>query len=424
MPTWLFVLSMIALAAMAIVLFLALFDRGLRYKIAHPPQEPLESEEFLCMFEALTDAKLHRRTNLRVLTNGDQFYEAMLEAISRARHHVHIEAYIFQTDTISQRFVDALAERARGGVKVRVVLDAVGSAATTHGFMQPITDVGGCVAFYHPLRISKLPKYNNRTHRELMIVDGQIGFIGGPGVGDHWFSGDGDHPRWRDTSVELRGDAVPALQACFAENWLEASGELLTSPQLYPLCEEQNDTAVFVLQSTPSAGGSTRARIAFQLLLASAQKSIKVQTPYFLPDKSLREELLKAVERGVEVTIIVPGKKADHILTRSTSRAMFGRLLKGGVRIFEYQPSMIHVKSLMVDSTWSVVGSTNFDNRSFGLNDETNVVVHDPSFTARMEQDFALDLAESKEVTLKDWKDRPLLGRLPELVGWVLERQQ
>jgi cardiolipin synthase A/B len=422
--TW-FVLGLIALACMAIVLYAAFFDRGLKYKIAHPSWEDGDVEKFLCMLEALTDSKLHRKTGIEVFTNGENYYEAELEAIHNAQHSIHLEAYIFQRGKVVDRFLEALAHRARSGVEVRMTIDALGSAGLTKTYLEPLRKAGGKVEWYHPFRIPKLPHYNNRTHRELLIVDGKIAFLGGSGWADHWLISNDKHPRWRDTMVRVTGDALPSLQAVFAENWLEASGELLIGPPYFPEEESGHSTSCMVVQSTPSAGGSTRARMLFQMLLAAAGKSIHITTPYFLPDRSMSDELIRAMkERNVEVRILVPGAKSDHMLTRSSSRMAYGRLLQHGARIFEYQPAMIHAKILIIDGVWSVVGSTNFDNRSFGINDEVNLVVRDERVAERLQQDFARDLAHSREITLETWRKRNVFERLPEILGWVLERQQ
>lgn len=418
------VIATIAILAMALVLFVALFDPGLRYRISAPRTEKLDSDDFLYMLEALTDAKVNRRVSLEVLTNGNKFYEAELQAIADAKQSVNLEAYIFQRGEIAQRYLKALGERARAGVKVNLLMDGVGSAGVTESYVQELKDAGGKLAFYNPMKWHRLPRYNNRTHRELLVVDGELAFIGGAGVADHWYKGDEKSARWRDTMVRVKGDAVPNLQATFAENWLESCGELLTGPEYFKITEVENDTAVLVINSTPSAGGSTRARVLFQVLLASAQRSVEITTPYFLPDRSMCEELARAAERGVKVTVLVPGRHSDHVLTRSSSRAAYGKLLRAGIRIFEYEPGMLHAKILLVDGLWSVVGSTNFDNRSFGLNDEVNLAARDVAFTERLEEDYARDLANSREVTLNDWRKRSIFERAPELLGWVLERQQ
>jgi cardiolipin synthase len=320
--------------------------------------------------------------------------------------------------------VDALIAKAAEGIAVRVVLDALGSLGTSSRYFKELVNAGGKVEWYQSVRFSRLPYYNHRSHRELLICDGRIGFIGGAGIADQWYHGSKGKPAWRDTMVRVEGDAVPNLQATFAENWLEASGELLVGSEYFPIHELDSKSAALVINSTPSGGGSTRARMLFQVLLASARKSIHITTPYFLPDRSLSQELVRAVARGVEVTIITPGKHSDHMLTRSSSRRSYGPLLNAGARIFEYQPAMIHAKILTIDGVWSVVGSTNFDNRSFGLNDEVNLASCDTKLTARLEEDFGRDLAHSREISYDMWRKRSWLERGPEILGWILERQQ
>ncbi len=259
-----------------------------------------------------------------------------------------------------------------------------------------------------------------------MVIDGRLAFIGGAGIADHWYKGKHRDPRWRDTMVKVEGPSVANLQATFAENWLESSGEVLTGADNFPaepVMAPQN--AALVVNSTPSAGGATRARILFQMLIASARKSIHITTPYLLPDHAMIDELLRAInERGVEVKLLVPGKRSDHLLTRSSSRLAYGKLLRADADIFEYQPAMMHAKIMLIDAVWGIVGSTNFDNRSFGLNDEVNLAVRDPDFVERLESDFVNDLAQSERITYEKWRRRPFLKRAPELLGWVLERQQ
>src|SRR5581483_459139 len=391
------VVAVLAILAQSIILVVAFFGRGPRYKISSPSSQSLESPEFLYMLEALTDAKLNAHTRLEVFTNGVNFYEAELHAIREAKSSVHLEAYIFQEGEIAKRFVDALTSKAAEGLPVRVVLDGLGSLGTSSSYFKALKNAGGKVEWYQSVKFSRLPHYNHRSHRELLICDGQAGFLGGAGIADHWYHGSKGKPAWRDTMVRVEGDAVPNLQATFAENWLEASGELLVGTEYFPMYEADSKSAALVINSTPSGGGATRARMLFQVLLASARKSIHITTPYFLPDHSLSQELLRAVARGVDVTIITPGKHSDHMLTRSSSRRSYGPLLHAGARIFEYQPAMIHAKILIIDGVWSVVGSTNFDNRSFGLNDEVNLASCDAKFSARLEEDFVRDLADSRE---------------------------
>jgi cardiolipin synthase len=279
--------------------------------------------------------------------------------------------------------------------------------------------------WYHPLRWNNWTRVNNRTHREMLIVDGEAGFIGGAGIDDQWLFPQEKLPPWRDTVCRVRGEAVEGLQSVFLENWLNSSGEILAGAEYFPVPPQSGNARALVIDSTPSFGGSTRAHILYQALIRSAKKSIYITTPYFLPDTSIREEMLRAItDRKVDIKIIAPGRKSDHAMTRNSSRALYGDLLQAGANIFEYTPTMIHAKIMIVDGLWAVVGSTNFDNRSFGINDEVNLAARDPGLAARLTSDFENDLTQSRRVTYADWKRRPVWERVFESVGWFFQRQQ
>jgi cardiolipin synthase len=290
--------------------------------------------------------------------------------------------------------------------------------------LEELRRAGGRVFWYHPIRWYTLPRINNRTHRELIIVDGRLAFVGGAGFADVWRFDRPGKKRWRDTMFRVQGDVVRSLQASFVENWIESSGEILTGEHYFPECSAQGTATSLVVNSSPTTGLSTRGRVLFQTLLACARKSIFIATPYFVPDKSVRREIVRAVGRGVRVRIITPGRHSDQLLTRRSSRRLYGPLLEAGAEIYEYQPAMMHVKSLVVDELWSVVGSTNFDNRSFGLNDEVNLAVCDASLAQRLLEDFARDLAVSRAIDYREWQRRSLLERGHEWLGRLLERQQ
>ena len=419
------VIAIIAILLQGLTLFLGLFGPRLRYRILSPASTPTDSKQFFEVLECVANAAMTQAKEIEVLTNGDCYYEAELEAIRKAKKTINIEAYIFQRGEIAKRFVDTLTERAKAGVCVKLVLDALGCFTTTESYLKPLLDAGGKVGFYHPFRWYRVPRINNRTHREIMVIDGETGFIGGSGVADHWWKSKGKSARWRDTMFRITGEVVNGLQSVFAENWLEVSGEILNGEDYYPKVSAKGKISVMVLSSTPSVNESTRARILYQTLLASAQKRIYITTPYFLPDRGVREEIIQAIrERDVEVKIIAPGKKIDHLLTRRSSRRLFGDLLKAGAKIYEYKPSMIHAKIMIIDHVWSIVGSTNFDSRSFVLNAESNLIVFDESVADRLSKDFAADLANSQDITYEKWQKRPIYEKVQEWFGWVLERQQ
>ena len=372
----------------------------------------------------LADSSLHESTHIDVLTNGENFYEAQLAAIRGAKRSVNLEAYIFQKGEVTRRFVEAMTERARNGVKVNVVLDAIGSFATWNSYFKELEKAGGRVEWYHGFKWHQLPRLNSRTHREILVVDCEVAFVGGAGYADHWLISKKKHPRWRDTVCRMQGDAVSAVQATFIENWLEASGELLTEDEYFCFSSAPAGSVTLVVDSSLTSGQSTRARMLFQTLIASAKDRIEITTPYFLPDKGLRLELIRALERGVRVMIVCPGRWNDHILVRQASRRLYGSLLKAGAEIHEYGQSMIHAKVLVIDKLWSVYGTTNMDHRSFTINDEINVATNDPNLAKRFSEDFARDIAVSKKITYDMWKRRPLFDRFTEGLGRLLERQQ
>jgi cardiolipin synthase len=422
------VLSLVAILFLLLMLVLALFEPGLPYKVIAQRSAPPDSERFRRVLAALAGSHVHEKTQVDVLSAGQAFYDAMLEEVRGARQTINLEAYIFKRGDVTRRFVAALLERARAGVRVNMNLDAIGSFTTWAGYFKELRAAGGRVHFYHPLRWYNLPRFNNRTHREILVVDGRVGFVGGAGYADYWSSPHGPGKRkkpWRDTMFRVRGGAVTGLQSTFVENWVETTGELLSGEEYFPFCPAPGRTPAMVVTSSPTTGRSTRGRLLYQTLLASATKSIHITTPYFLPDKAARAEMVRAMrERGVEIKIVTPGQHTDHLITRRSSRRLFGDLLRAGAWIGEYQPTMIHAKVMLVDGVVSVVGSTNFDHRSFGLNDEVNLVTFDAALADRLEEDFARDQALCRAVSYKEWMGRSRVERLTEWFGWLLERQQ
>lgn len=425
MHVFLVVVIIAALAAQALALLLFFFEPSLAYRIVQLPDVPTDEKEFARMIEAIAAGNMQEGNRVDVLPNGECFYEEQLKAMKAARKHIHIEAYIFYRGKITRRVVQTLAERARAGVQVRLVLDGIGCLFTTRGYMKELIDAGGKVEWYNDLKWYLLPRFNHRTHREIMVIDGTIGFVGGAGYADHWLYGTRKQKRWRDSMFRVVGPVVRSLQAVFAENWLEATGEVLLGEEMFPSEKKEGKAMAMVVGSSPSAGRSTRARMLFQSLIAGADKSICIATPYFLPDRGARAQIVRAIrERGVDVKVITSGDQSDHPAVRRSARRLYGELLEAGATIAEYQPTMIHTKVLIIDDTWSVVGSTNFDHRSFGLNDEVNLVACEQELAGRMRELFDKDMAESRVITYNRWRKRPLFSKLHDWFGWVLERQQ
>ena len=419
-------LASAALLGLLVVLVLA--EPGLRYAVNDTPPSP-GSHELLGLIAALADAPVGWATRIEVMPDGSRFYPAMLDTIGQARHSVHLEAFIFRRSAIADRFLDALIERARAGVRIRVVLDAIGCWNTPQRYFSGLLAAGGEVAWYQPIRWHTFKRFNNRTHRELLIVDGEQAFVGGAGVASWWDEPQSGLPPWRDTMVHIRGPVVSSLQAVFAENWLESSGELLADAGSFPDCRAQPrppsaGRRAIVVAGTPSAGRATRARMLFQLLIASARRTVLIQSPYFLPDRSMRAELRRATERGVSVQVLVPGQHNNHPIARRASRRRYGELLGAGIEVAEYQPGMNHTKLLVVDNVLAVVGTSNFDNRSFGLNDEVNAVLIDAQAVSALEWGFRQHAREALKITVADWRARSLSERALAILGILLERQQ
>ena len=353
---------------------------------------------------------------IEILENGEGIFPPMLAAIAAAKKTVNFEAYIFWSGEVGSRFRDAFVERASHGVEVRILLDAVGSP----GRKLKSSDVdalkrAGCrVEFFHSRKPWKLWVLNHRNHRRVMVVDGAVGFTGGVGFADEW-SGNADSPEhWRDTQARVEGPVVRGLQRAFQENWSEVTGEPLVGDQFFPALSPAGSSSAAVVPSSPLAPMSGAERV-YSVSLAAAAKEVWIANSYFLPDDETTRLLVAADKRGADVRVMVPGDEHNDVpATKAAGRASFGPLLQGGVKIYEYQPTMFHLKTMVVDGIFSTVGSANFDERSFHLNEEINLFVYDPAFAARMRDRFERDMQQCREYTLAMWNKRPLTKRVTE----------
>lgn len=414
---WAFIVAALVLWVLIVILFTPRID----YRVTAPLAP--DSDEFLRVLRVTCQAIVYRSNRVDILTNGAQFYPAMRDAVLQAQASVHLEAYIFQPGDAADMLTDAMVARARDGVAVRIVLDSIGSAGLGRARTRRLRDAGCRLYFYQPITWYRVHRLNNRTHRELLIVDGRVAFTGGAGVADWWYRKDDGLPAWRDTMARLEGPIVGALQGVFAENWLASTGEILTSADDWPTLGAAGDAEAMLVKSSPS-DRATVSRVVFQMLIEGATSQVDISTPYFLPDRSLRRALARAARRGAQVRVIVPGRHSDQRLVRLASRRMYGELLDAGVRIFEYRPGMTHVKALLVDGRWAVIGTTNIDNRSFEHNDEVNVAFRERAIVARLDRDFEADRAASDEITPDAWRRRPRIEKLVGPICWLLERQQ
>jgi cardiolipin synthase len=419
---WLSIAGAIFLTWLVLVF---LFTPGINYHLSQ--RTSIHEGDFLYTLQSTCQAALHHGNKVTVFTNGSTFYPAMLSAISEATRSINMELYIFQPGRIADQFVNELSAKARQGVTVTIVIDAIGSLSLWGRPVRRLRKAGCRIESYQRLRWYSLARLNNRTHRELLIVDGRVAFVGGAGIADWWayptFKRMRWHKPWRDTMARIEGPVVAALQGVAAENWLECCGEILTGPAYFPSLRTVGDTTAFVIKSSPS-DRATASRVTFQTLMEASDHSIHISTPYFLPDRSLRRALVDTARRGVRIMVIVPGRKTDQRWVRLASRRMWGHLLEAGIRIFEYRQTMTHMKVLIADELWSVLGTTNIDNRSFEHNDEVNVAMRDRELAARLLRDYERDLADSEEMTLARWRRRPIWERIVSPFIWILERQQ
>ena len=388
-------------------------------------QSPIDArgDHIVHVLESTCQTHIEEGNRVEILTNGDHFYPAMLDAIRQARETITMECYIFKMGPIGQQFIEALCERAKAGVRVTLVMDAIGSFGAFRKAAKPLEAAGCRVAAYQRFTWYRLGRLNNRTHRELLVVDACVAFAGGAGVADWWAGPFKGKPMWRDMMARIEGPLVTRIQGVLAENWLECCGEIMTGEETYKPHAKAGDVAGFAVKSSPS-DRATASRALFQTLVEGAQESVLISTPYFLPDQAFRQAIRRTAGRGVSFIVIVPGSHTDQRWVRLASRRMYGQLLDVGVRMFEYEAGMTHVKMLLVDQLWAVIGTTNVDNRSFEHNDEVNIALRDANVTARVAADFEADLTKCEEITLDAWRHRPIWEKLIGTVAWILERQQ
>ncbi|MEZ5285798.1 MAG: phospholipase D-like domain-containing protein [Vicinamibacterales bacterium] len=380
------------------------------------------SPEFLPSLTGLTGSNVVGGNAIAVLNNGDEFYPAMLEAIRGAQFSITIEAYIYWQGEVGTTFANALAERARAGVAVKILLDAVGSSTIGSEILETL-EGGGCqLAWFNPIRAYSLGRFNDRTHRKSLIVDGVVGFTGGAGIADQWSGCAQDADHWRDMQVRIEGPGAVVLQTGFAQNWLQTTRELVSGPLYFPEPEVCGDVALHGLLSSPSTGASA-ARILYYFAIICARRSIYISNPYFVPDQTAIDALVDARRRGVDVRVVVSGRRNDNWLARQNSMRLFGALLEHGIAVFEYHRTMLHQKTMIVDGGWATIGTTNFDNRSFAFNEESNVSSTDPDFVAALTRAYQADERASEAMTLEAWRRRGWWSRIQETVASLMQDQ-
>ena len=353
------------------------------------------------------------------LLNGDQIFPPMLAAIQGAQKSITFETYIYWSGDIGKQFADALSERARAGVRVHVLLDWVGSAKMDESYLTEMKEAGVQIEKFHKPHWYNLARLNNRTHRKLLVVDGQVGFTGGVGIAPQWMGNAQDPDHWRDSHYLVRGPVVAQMQATFLDNWLKVTGKVLHGALYFPPIAPAGAQKAQMFSSSPSSGSESM-QLMYHLAITAAERSIDLSVAYFVPDELTQKHLMDALARGVRVRFITPGEHTDTDTVKAASRATWGPLLQAGALIYEYQPTMYHCKVMIVDQLLVSVGSTNFDNRSFRLNDEANLNVYDAAFAKRQTEVFEDDLKRSRRVTYEEWLNRPLREKAHEkLTGWL-----
>lgn len=378
--------------------------------------------DFIPTVTGATGVTLTHGNKIVVFNNGREFYPAMLDAIKQAQTSITIEAYIYWAGEIGLQFAKAIAERASAGVQVKILLDSVGSSSIGDEILE-ILEGGHCqLGWYNPIRWWSMERFNHRTHRKSLIIDGKLAFTGGAGIADHWQGNAEDPDHWRDIQIQMEGPCVVPLQSGFAHNWTQTTSELISGEAFYPATPPAGELPAITIMSSPEVGSST-VRTMYYLSIACARHSIYIANPYFIPDEVAIDLLVDAHKRGVDVQIMMAGIHNDNWIARKNSVRLYGRLLEAGITLLEYRTTMMHQKTMVVDGQWATIGTTNFDNRSFSHNDENNVCVPDKQWALALQQVFFADIPSCDRITIEAWRKRGLGERLGEIVASILEEQ-
>ncbi len=419
--TWIIVLTvLITVVVVVFALNFATPEKELERKVAH--HYSLSDPQFLREMSVMMGPSVLPGNRVTALNNGEEIFPAMLEAIRGAQVSITLETYIYWSGEIGEKFTEALAERARAGVPVNVTIDWVGSYKMEQDLLDRMEDAGVRLHRYRPLHWYNLRRMNNRTHRKLLVLDGRIGFVGGVGIADLWQGDAQDPEHWRDMHFRVEGPVVAQMQAAFIDNWIKTTGEVLNGPEYFPPLQPVDGMDAHLFIASPS-GGSESMHLMYLMAIAAAEESIDLSAAYFVPDPLIMSALLAARERDVKIRVLMPGPHIDSELIRLSSKATWGPLLRNGVEMYVYQPTMIHTKLLIIDQQLVSVGSTNFDIRSFRLNDEASLNVYDHEFAAQMTQVYEQDLKSTKRYTYDNWLNRPWTEKFAEHVLLPIKSQ-
>jgi cardiolipin synthase A/B len=416
-PIWVLVVMGLAFVLLGLMLWTNIREREFKVKV--PDID--DFEEALPSMAGMTRAIVLEGNHAELFFNGDGFFPLLFKEIAAAKETIHYETYVWWTGDICRQVAEAFSARARDGVEVRLMLDALGSFKMDKKLLEMMKEAGVRVVHYHPIRILDLGQLNKRTHRKLAIFDGRTAFVFGHGISHQW-TGNGDSKdNWRDTGVRLRGPIVNAAQSVFAQHWVEETKEVLVGEKYFPHIGDEGEMRMHMMAGAP-LGGISDLELMFKLAIASAQKELLIQNPYFIPDEESCDLLQKAVKRGVDVRVMFPGPVTDSALVKHAGHHHFDDLLQRGIRLLEHQKTMIHQKIMIVDSKWSHVGSTNLDDRSFDINEEAGVGIVDEGIAAQLKATFEADAKNCVELKVETW-ERPLWHRMLDGVCYLLSGQ-
>jgi cardiolipin synthase len=365
---------------------------------------------------------LFRGGEATLLQNGDAFYPAMLQAIRDARDTINFETYIFEPDEIGQQFLDAFKERARAGVEVRLLVDGFGGMKLKRRYRNDLTKAGVKVRRFRPLGLRNLVRIYRREHRRATVIDGKIGFTGGAAISKKWKGNVTNNHEWRDSMTRVTGPLVAGIQSAFSENWVYCTGEVLAGPRFFPPVEPGPGICGVSVVSSPSDSLQT-IRLLFWLSFSNARKRLWICNSYFIPDRRLRDAVVQRSRQGVDVRVLVPGNHTDAVPVQAAGQSYYEELLRAGVRIFEFEPAMMHAKTVVIDSAWSIVGSANMDERSMELNEENVLGIADQDFARSVEEGLLSDYGRSREIKLEEWRKRSIVRKAFERVAKALIEQ-
>jgi cardiolipin synthase len=417
MPLWLVVLLLVVIGVLILIIWSLKRRRRPNLAMTEKAKGGLQPT-----IEGLLQTTLVRGNRIELLQNG-AYFDSLFRDVAAAKATITIETFLCKQGEVTRKLTDLLEKKAREGVTVRVLVDGSGGKNYGRDDVKRLRAAGCSMRKFHPFRLSNLGRLNQRTHRKLAVIDGRIGYVGGHCLVDSWLGNAEDKKHFRDISARAEGPVVRQFQSAFTDNWIEETGEVIAGEGFFPKLEEQGDSPAHVVFVSPIGGPSTL-KLLHYVAIAGAKKSITIQNPYFLPDPDARKELIEAVKRGVSVRIMMPANAAtDAKLVSHASHHHFGTLLRGGVRIWEYQQTLLHQKVFTIDGEWSSIGSTNFDDRSFEINDEVSLVVFDPKVAAQLEEAFEADRKLARERTFDEWPKRNAFHKLVDGAAFMLNEQ-